>query len=274
MTLHYYSPKDYEFAHKIFGLPHSSSVRTWAASVDCEPGYLMNVIQLLGKTLQEKKWMSDVLVVDGMKLCSEAVWGPKAWKFVGNIDYGTAIPELVDGEATEALVFMVVGMTGNWKHPIVYVLQDKCTTGVQAQQIKDCIRLLHTEGFQVLAVVFNWTYTSQSTAKHLGFKMKVSEFHTWFQHPQKPESKIHVIFDACHMIQLMRNLLGDYKTIFHKVDDEQQEIKWQYTEDLNTGFTFANKLKWKHIVWTKHKMNVSMAAQTLSHCVASAIDFL
>ena len=81
------------------------------------------------------------------------------------------------------------------------------------------------------------------------------------------------------MIKLMRNLLGDYKTIFHKIDDEQQEIKWQYIEDLNTlqediGFTFANKLKHKHTVWTKHKMNVSMAAQTLSHSVASAIDFL
>ena len=58
--------------------------------------------------------MSDiVLVVDGMKLCSEAVWDPKAQKFVGNIDYGMAIPELVDGEATEALVFMVVEMTEN-----------------------------------------------------------------------------------------------------------------------------------------------------------------
>ena len=66
---------------------------------------------------------------------------------------------------------------------------------------------------------------------------------------------------------------------FHKVDDEQQEIQWQYIEDVNIlqediGFTFANKLKCKHIMWTKHKMNVSMAAQTLSHSVASAIDFL
>ena len=133
MTLHYYSPKAYEFVCKIFALPHSSGVRTWAASVDREPGYLMNVIQLLGKAIQERKWMSDaILVVDGMKLHSEAVWDPKVQMFVGNIDYRTAIPELVDGEATEALVFMVVGMTGNWKHPIAYVIQDKCTTAVQA----------------------------------------------------------------------------------------------------------------------------------------------
>ena len=106
MPLHYYSPKAYEFVHKISALPHSSSVGTWAASVDCEPGYLMNVIQLLGKALQEKKWMSDVvLVVNEMMLCSEAVWDPKAQKFVGNIDYGTAIPELTDSEAAEALFF-------------------------------------------------------------------------------------------------------------------------------------------------------------------------
>ena len=77
----------------------------------------------------------------------------------------------------------------------------------------------------------------------------------------------------------MRNLLGDYKTIFHKVDDEQQEIKWQHIEDLNTlqediRSTFPNKLKCKHIVWTKHEMNINMAAQTLSHSVASAIDYL
>ena len=43
-------------------------------------------------------------------------------------------------------------------------------------------------------------------------------------------------------------------------------------EDL--GFSFANKLKKKHIVWTKHKMNVSLAAQTLSGSVANAISFL
>ena len=37
---------------------------------------------------------------------------------------------------------------------------------------------------------------------------------------------------------------------------------------------FANKLKKKHILWAKHKMNVRLAAQTLSSSVASAIDFL
>ena len=56
-------------------------------------------------------------------------------------------------------------------------------------------------------------------------------------------------------------------------------IKWQYIEELNNvqqdlGFTLGNKLKKKHIAWAKHKMNVKLAAQTLSSSVATAIDFL
>ena len=43
-------------------------------------------------------------------------------------------------------------------------------------------------------------------------------------------------------------------------------------EDL--GLSFANKLKKKHVDWTKHKMKVDLAGQTLSASVATAIDFL
>ena len=33
-------------------------------------------------------------------------------------------------------------------------------------------------------------------------------------------------------------------------------------------------MKKKHVLWTKHKMNISLAAQTLSSLVATSIDFL
>ena len=39
------------------------------------------------------------------------------------------------------------------------------------------------------------------------------------------------------------------------------------------GFSFANKLKKKHLLWGKHKMNVKLAVQTLSLSVVTAIDF-
>ena len=64
MTLHYYSPKAYEFVRKILKLPHSSSIKHCAASVDCEPGYLTNVIQAVGKLAERKVWMKDVVLIN------------------------------------------------------------------------------------------------------------------------------------------------------------------------------------------------------------------
>ena len=281
MTLHYYSPKAYDFVRKQLALPHPSSIKAWAASVDCNPGYLMNVIKCIGSQVAKKPWMSDVvLIVDAMAIHKDTTWDPKTKRFVGTVDYGMAMPEVMESLATEALVFMIAGLTGHFKHPVVYVLQDKCSAAVQTQLMKDCIGLLYQEGLNVVAVVFDGCYTNQSTARMLGCKMQVSDMKTWFAHPQVPSSRIYVIFDVCHLMKLMRNLLGDYKVICHQDTSGQlHEIRWQYIENLNSlqediGFTFANKLKKKHILWTKYKMNVSLAAQTLSGSVANAISFL
>ena len=104
MTLHYYSPKAYDFARKVLYLPHPSSIRSWSASVDCEPGFLCDVIKLIGDMVTQ----SDVvLIVDAMAIHKGTWWDPKKRSFVGNVDYGTAIPEASDELATEALVFLI-----------------------------------------------------------------------------------------------------------------------------------------------------------------------
>ena len=109
--------------------------------------------------------------------------------------------------------------------------------------------------------------------------MNVEEPIHWFIHPQQQSFRAYVIFDVCHMLKLMRNLLGHYKVIAHTERDQTLYIKWEYIDYLNSiqedlGFNFANKLKKKHLCWEKHKMNVKLAAQTLSASVASAIKFL
>ena len=63
--------------------------------------------------------------------------------------------------------------------------------------------------------------------------MKVSVMKSWFPHPQLKNSNVYVIFDACDMIKLMVNVLGDYKVICHEVNGECQMIKWLYIEVLN-----------------------------------------
>ena len=78
------------------------------------------------------------------------------------------------------------------------------------------------------------------------------------------------------MLKLARNALADLKSF---IDSENNLISWKFLSSLHTiqeteGFRMANKLSKKHLQFEKNKMNVALAAQTLSSSVADAIDFL
>ena len=112
MILHYYFPKAYEFVYNVFFLPHSSTLRCWEASVDCEPGIFCDVIRLIGRVAETKPYLPDVvLIVDAMELHRGTWWEQKKRCYIKRVDYGTALPEAGDNVATKALVFMIGGLT-------------------------------------------------------------------------------------------------------------------------------------------------------------------
>ena len=152
-------------------LPHPSSIRAWGAPINCNPGYFTDVITFIGTTAQKKPWMSEVvLVVDAMSLHKGTMWDPISKQCVGNVDYGTAVPEVSTDLATDALVFMIVGFSGHFKHPIGYVLYNNVTASVQAQLIKECISVLLCIGLHVFALVFDGHLTNQCIANVLVVK--------------------------------------------------------------------------------------------------------
>ena len=70
--------------------------------------------------------MTDgVLIIDVMELHKGTWWDQKKRCYIGRVDYGTALPEAGDNLAPEALVFMIGGVIGHWKHPVGYFLQNK-----------------------------------------------------------------------------------------------------------------------------------------------------
>ena len=83
--------------------------------------------------------------------------------------------------------------------------------------------------------------------------MSVSDMQTWFPHPQDDKLQIYMIFDVCHMIKLMQNLLGDKKVIQYVENGQPHMINWYYIEAQNNiqenlGFSLANNLKKKHVL--------------------------
>ncbi len=98
---------------------------------------------------------------------------------------------------------------------------------------------------------------------------------TKFKHPTE-NYYVYAVLDPCHMLKLARNALASLTSF---VDKEKNLITWNLLQALNTiqsseGFTMANKFSTKHLKFEKHKMNVQLAAQTLSSSVADAIEFL
>ena len=150
VTLHYYSLKAYDFIRKILALPDPANIRAWGSSVQCEPGFLIEIMHLVGENATKQPNMKDIaLIVDGMALRKGIVWNPKTKRYVGTVDYGIASPEVEDDLATEALAFLIVGLKTHFKQPVAYFLQNKCSAAIQAELIRDCISLLHDEGLCV-----------------------------------------------------------------------------------------------------------------------------
>lgn len=75
--------------------------------------------------------------------------------------------------------------------------------------------------------------------------------------------KIHIFFDACHMLELCRNTLGNWKRMY---DKEEKEIKWQFFKDLvtiqNEKELLATKITNRH--YQNEKMKVKLVAQLYS----------
>ena len=132
-------------------------------------------------------------------------------------------------------------------------------------------------GLKVWSVTADGTAVNLRTFEILGcnFNGSYNEMTTSIIHPTTGE-EVFIILDPCHMLKLARNALAHLGTI---VDAEGNAIRWQHIEELQKlqeleGLNLGNKLSSNHLKFQKHKMNVRLAAQTLSSSVANAIEFL
>ena len=278
LTVYFYSPKAYNFLRKVFFLPHQSSIRNWTSSVNCEPGFLSEALADLQRQSEENVDMSEcALILDGMSIRKQILYCQRLAKYVGFTDYGNLVPEGAETPASEALVFMLVGLKSRWKCPVGYFLIDKTDAETQASLVKQCLSLASDNGLSIRSVTCDGTNTNVKTLKLLGCKFgkDFDAFVPTFKHPSR-DYLVYGIPDACHMLKNARNCLGNLKILKNA---SGEEIKWEYISrlhelQLREGFNLCNKLNSTHIHWSTCKMKVKVAAQTLSSSVADALEFL
>jgi len=279
VTLHFYSPKAYNFLRKHISLPHESSLVAWMSASNCGPGFNQDVIARLAdaRILATNNCLDDIILqLDEMAIKKDTPWCPRKHQFVGTIDYGSGCDLIDPPLASNALVILVVGLTGGWKVPIGYVFTNKVSGEVQHNLISKSIHLMSEKHFVIHAVVGDGNNPNVSMFKKFGVNESLDMLNSKFDSiPDltRPQD-IYAIYDIVHMMKLWRNLLHNYKIIFWNGNP----IKWMYFEFLEQLQDFeliraANKLSPQHIHFENNKMRVKLAVQIFSSSVADAIDF-
>jgi hypothetical protein len=254
-------------------LPHSSTIRKWLSSVTCEVGFLSEVFEFL-KTQSHNDYLKDVaLIFDSMAIRKQIVYDKQSDKHYGYVDLGGIANIETEEMATEALVLQIVSFTKKFKCPVAYFFVNKITSSLQKQFLLLAIEKLFNIGIIVRSITCDGCITNLKTIQILGCNLSPDNMCAKFEHPQN-KSNIFCILDPCHVLKLLRNAFGEItlsslngQILFSFIDKLNQ---LQEREDLK----LANAISNAHVNFKQKKMNVGLAAQTISSGVADAIDFL
>ncbi|KAF2889223.1 hypothetical protein ILUMI_16950, partial [Ignelater luminosus] len=150
-------------------------------------------------------------------------------------------------EAKSAFVFMGVSLGSYWKLPLGYFLIKSLTGPERANLLKKCFQLIEESGAQCRSITFDGAAVNIAMCNEFGSQYQFPDLKPSFQFNNM---EVHTFWDACHM----------YIESIEKL---------QAREGLRAG----TKLTARHINFQNEKMKVSLALQTLSRSVSSALLF-
>lgn len=257
-------------------MPHASTLRSYVGSVDCEPGFLLKVLD--AAALFDEPHRQCNLVLDEMKIKKASIFDKNRLKTYGNVDYGDLLTlECSSKIATNALVFMIVSLTGKFKWPIAWFLTNSVNATSLTELIKTAISLCHERNIKIWSLTCDGPKVNIATLNKLGCKIYENSYESikhFFLHPITQE-KVYATPDACHMLKNARNSFESIVILKHN----ENYIKWDYIKKLyevqeTINFKFANKISSRHLKFRANIMKVKLAAQTLSSSVADALEYL
>ncbi|CAH2109178.1 unnamed protein product [Euphydryas editha] len=215
-TLHFYSPKGYEYVRQKFQtcLPHSRTIKKWYESVDAQPGFTQESFKALTYKARNTDYkLLCNLVVDEMAIMKRIEWdGKKMHEYVDICSKGISGDYLE--EAKEVLVFLVTAINAAFKIPVGYFLVAGVTGEQRSNLVKQCLELLHETGIEVTSRTFDGCPANISMAKELGCSLNINNIKTYFHHPIT-NKQIFIFPDPCHMLKLLRNALEAYCNIYN-----------------------------------------------------------
>lgn len=221
-TLYYQSPRAYEYVASIFPMPSRQTIRTWLKVIDAWPGFTSEALNHLKTSFQSKNEREQLccLMLDGMSIRKRCEMDTKTGRLIGYVDLGNSQNPLDTDDSSlagDALVLMAVGVAAPWKIPFGYFLNNGLSGDELRNIVNEAIEQLTQCSLNVVAVVCDALAANVSMGKLLGCQIHEAtseQFVTAFPHPCNQSRTVSLVFDAAHGLKLLRNLLGDKKTLY------------------------------------------------------------
>lgn len=296
MSLHYYSPRAYQFVRKTFNnnLPHPKTIQSWYSNSDIcgEAGIQKQHFERLKKiannfSASTQKKIICSLIFDEMHIRQQVYWCRNHLDYVGVIDVNRKQNQVMSGMpedqnisgkaiAKQVIVFYLNGINTKFEYPVAYYVIDKLNSMQRKELVAEIVSAVTECGIRISNLTFDGLYCNTKSCELLGANLDVNsvDFQPYFLNPYNDE-KIFIILNPCHMQKLVRNTLAGRGVIFHQ---KKAQIKWNHIVSLyeysKTNNMRTHKLSKKHIEWQQNEMNVCLAVQTLSQSVANSMAFL
>lgn len=196
-------------------------------------------------------------------------------KEYGYIDIGKDSEKDEMPQAENALVFMLVCVNGGWKIPVSHYFVKALSGQKQAKLTEEILTRLSETGVKVTSVTFDGLQANFTMCKHLGATISAENpMDAYFLHPVSKEP-ISIVPDGCHVLKLIRNAFA-YQDMH---DADGNIISWDFLKKLVDvqdfqGLHLGTKIRRQHIDFEQNKMNVRLAAPTVSESSSVASRYM
>jgi hypothetical protein len=128
-------------------------------------------------------------------------------------------------QPNEALVFMVVGINGDWKQAIGYFLIRGFSASKQASLIKEAIIILHEIDIQVVSLTPDACSTNVAFLRELGCHFKPPLVNS-FLHPVQPTLQVYVFWMPAIWLTVYRLVVSKETAITKKFMGKRKSFSY------------------------------------------------
>ncbi|XP_063216598.1 uncharacterized protein LOC134527658 [Bacillus rossius redtenbacheri] len=194
LSVHFISPQTYKFLRGFLPLPTPRRLQQLISKVDVIPGLSMCMLNVLKLKVSTLSYLAKncVLCIDEMSIKSNLSYSISKDEVTGLVDLGSGCRMKV--LAPSVLVFMIRGISANWKQPVSYhFVSESCRPTQIKPLLFQLIKELQKIGFLVSAVVSDMGSNFVELARNLG----VTPDHPYFEFNGL---KVHYLFDISHLL--------------------------------------------------------------------------